>query len=63
MPKIQQTKNGLFVYLPKSYTQLLSWNKGDVLTIYPDNQNKQTLIIKKVISATETKKEVVTNGI
>jgi hypothetical protein len=53
MPKIQQTKNGLFVYLPKSYTQLLSWNKGDVLTIYPDNQNKQTLIIKKVINANQ----------
>ena len=51
MSKIQETKNGLFVYLPKNFTQLLAWKKGDVLSIYPDNQNKQTLIMKKVMEA------------
>ena len=51
MPKIQKTKQGLFVYLPKAYTQLLGWNKGDTLAVFPDRQSKQTLVIQKTLDA------------
>lgn len=51
MPKIQKTKQGLFIYLPKEYTQLLGWNKGDTCAIYPDRQAKATLILSKTLDA------------
>lgn len=60
MPKIQETKNGLFVYLPKQYTQLLAWEKGDLLAIYPDNKETQTLILRKIKNK-EPKKQEPTN--
>jgi hypothetical protein len=52
MPKIQKTKQGLFVYLPKEYMQLLAWNKGDTLACYPDRSAKQTLVLQKTLDAT-----------
>jgi len=51
MPKIQQTKQGLFVYLPKEYMQLLNWNKGDTLACFPDRTAKQTLVLQKTLDA------------
>jgi len=39
------------VYLPKAYTQLLGWNKGDTLAVFPDRQSKQTLVIQKTLDA------------
>jgi hypothetical protein len=56
MPKIQECKQGNFIYLPKEYMQLLSWGKGDVITCYPDSQNKQTLILRKVVDAKDIQK-------
>ena len=60
MPKIQETKNGLFLYLPKQYTQLLAWKKGDILAIYPDNKETQTLIIRKIKNAEPKEKKETT---
>jgi bifunctional DNA-binding transcriptional regulator/antitoxin component of YhaV-PrlF toxin-antitoxin module len=57
MPKIQKTKQGLFVYLPKEYMQLLNWNKGDTLACYPDRSAKQTLVMQKTLDAVS--KEVI----
>jgi len=57
MPKIQKTKQGLFVYLPKEYMQLLNWNKGDTLAIFPDRSAKQTLVMQKTLDATS--KEII----
>lgn len=51
MPKIQKTKQGLFVYLPKEYMQLLNWNKGDTLACFPDRSAKQTLVMQKTLDA------------
>ena len=57
MPKIQECKQGNFIYLPKEYVQLLAWGKGDVITCYPDSLNKQTLILRKVIDAKDIPKK------
>ena len=57
MPKIQECKQGNFIYLPKEYMQLLAWGKGDVITCFPDSQNKQTLILRKVIDAKDIPKK------
>lgn len=57
MPKIQKTKQGLFLYLPKQYCELLKWNKGDSLAIFPDRSANQTLILQKTLDATT--KEIV----
>jgi bifunctional DNA-binding transcriptional regulator/antitoxin component of YhaV-PrlF toxin-antitoxin module len=54
MPKIQETKQGKFIYLPKEFTQLMNWNKGDTLAIFPDRSAKQTLVMQKTIDASET---------
>jgi len=51
MPKIQKTKQGLFVYLPKEYMQLLNWHKGDTLACFPDRSAKQTLVMQKTLDA------------
>ena len=51
MPKIQKTKQGLFVYLPKEYMRLLKWNKGDILACFPDRSAKQTLVMQKTLDA------------
>ena len=65
MPKIQETQNGMFVYLPKAFTTLLEWNKGDTLIIYPSNTEKGTLIMRKTINAkdlpTKQKPQTITN--
>jgi len=58
MPKIQETQNGMFVYLPKAFTTLLNWNKGDTLAIFPSSTEKGTLLMKKTIDANETKKQI-----
>lgn len=57
MPKIQESINGKFVYLPKAFTTLLEWNKGDTLAIYPSNTEKGTLIMRKVIDAKDIAKK------
>lgn len=54
MPKIQETKQGKFIYLPKEFTQLMNWNKGDTLAIFPDRSAKQTLVMQKTLDASET---------
>lgn len=51
MPKIQQSKQGKFIYLPKAYMQLLGWNKGDTCAIFPDRTAKQTLVLQKTLDA------------
>ena len=51
MPKIQQSKQGNFIYLPKGYMQLLGWGKGDTCAIFPDRSAKQTLILQKTLDA------------
>ena len=56
MPKIQETQNGMFVYLPKAYTTLLKWKKGDTLTIFPDSKTEGTLLMKKTIDANDQPK-------
>jgi hypothetical protein len=57
MPKIQQTQNGLFIYLPKQFTTLLKWKKGDVITIFPDTRQDATLLMKKTINAEDLPKK------
>lgn len=57
MPKIQSTTNGLYINLPREYMQLLNWKKSDTLTIYPSTEEKQALIIKKILDANDTPKK------
>jgi hypothetical protein len=57
MPKIQKTQNGMFVYLPKAFTTLLEWKKGDTLAIYPSTNDKGTLVMRKTIDANDQPKK------
>jgi hypothetical protein len=57
MPKIQETRNGMFIYLPKSFTSLMKWKKGDTITIFPDTRTEGTLLMKKTISAEDLPKK------
>jgi len=47
MPKIQKSKNCLFVNLPAQYCRLLGWKKGTELVIYPGTE-KGTLLMKEM---------------
>jgi len=47
MPKIQKSKNCLFVNLPAQYCRLLGWKKGTEIVVYPAEE-KGTLLMKEM---------------
>ena len=46
MPKIQASKNCLFVNLPMQYCKAFGWTKGQELLVYPSGQHE--LVIKEM---------------
>jgi hypothetical protein len=38
----------MFLNMPKQYMQLLGWQKGQELMVYPAPNEKQALLIKKL---------------
>jgi len=48
MPKLQKGNNTLFLNIPKQYIQLLGWEKGTEVMIYPAANEKKALLIKEM---------------